>query len=143
MNVLEMWCCLLFKCLPRASLEEWLGQELAVGESINSMNVACPLDAWDAMRSKVSYELLRGAGEPLANSYYWDRKRGTLRPRTSIVPVVHPASPPLPATNSNIIKAMGYSWAFDQIAMGGILGFSFAAIFFWKLRNPVLINRLA
>ncbi|KAE9974380.1 hypothetical protein EG328_003895 [Venturia inaequalis] len=85
LNVLETWCCLLFRSLPKATLEEWLGTGLE--EGIPSLNIALPLDTGDEMASKTAFELLKGSGEVLAREYYWDVKKGRLRAKPAVAPV--------------------------------------------------------
>ncbi|QDS67582.1 hypothetical protein FKW77_003588 [Venturia effusa] len=85
LNVLETWCCLLFRSLPKPTLEDWLGNGLE--EGIPSLNVALPLDTGDEMASKTAFELLKQSDEVLAREYYWDMKKGRLRPKPAIDPV--------------------------------------------------------
>jgi hypothetical protein len=124
MNVLEMWCCLLFRSLPKPSLEEWLGSGLE--EGITSLNLALPLDMGDERASKASAELLRDADDPLAKEYYKDTERGRLRPR----PVLTSGSAPLPKIAYRTIKATEdrqpgvLTWV-----LSGTIGFCAGAVF--------------
>lgn len=54
LNVLEMWCCLLFRTLPRQTLEFWLPEHLSKGAKLYKgsttsmgLNIASPLDHGD------------------------------------------------------------------------------------------------
>jgi hypothetical protein len=138
MNVLETWCCLLFRSLPKATLEEWLGSDLE--EGLPSLNVALPLDTGDEMASKTAFDLLKDADEVLAKEYYWDMKKGRLRPK--------------PVNTNNLKLAAGLDRtvqaaegrqpsAFASIAVGGMLGFCIAAVFFYKsrARSPAFSSR--
>lgn len=128
MNVLETWCCLLFRSLPRATLEEYLGSGLEDG--IPSLNIALPLDTGDEMASKTAFELLRHADEELAKAYYWDMKKGRLRPK--------PAVAPMPRAIMRTVQAVERRQpeAFVSVAIGGVVGFCLAALFFSR-RAPV------
>lgn len=122
LNVLETWCCLLFRSLPKATLEEWLGTGLE--EGIPSLNIALPLDTGDEMASKTAFELLKHSEEVLAKEYYWDTKKGRLRPK--------PAVAPLPKAIIRTVQVVEgkQPWAFGSMAVGGMIGFCVAALFF-------------
>lgn len=122
LNVLETWCCLLFRSLPKATLEEWLGKGLE--EGIPSLNIALPLDTGDEMASKTAFELLKCSEEVLAREYYWDVKKGRLRPK--------PAVAPLPRAIMRSVQVVQGSWLgnFGSLAVGGMVGFCIAALFF-------------
>ena len=126
MNVLETWCCLLFRSLPKVTLEAWLGSGLE--EGMPSLNIALPLDTGDEMASKTAFELLREADEVLAKKYYWDTKKGRLRPK--------PAISVKPAVIYRTSKVVGGRQpdAFAAMAVGGMIGFCVATVFFSKAR---------
>jgi hypothetical protein len=126
MNVLETWCCLLFRSLPKATLEEWLDSGLE--EGIPSLNIALPLDTGDEMASKTAFELLREADETLAKEYYWNMKKGRLRPK----PVVTTK----PAAVIRTIRAVEgrQPGTFASMVVSGMIGFCIAAVFFSKAR---------
>lgn len=128
MNVLETWCCLLFRSLPKATLEEWLGSDLE--EGLPSLNVALPLDTGDEMASKTAFDLLKDADEGLAKEYYWDMKKGRLRPKPAITNKLAAVG-----GRGTVQAAEGQQpSAFASMAVGGMLGFCIAAVFFNKSR---------
>jgi hypothetical protein len=131
MNVLETWCCLLFRSLPRATLEEWLGSGLE--EGIPSLNIALPLDTGDEMASKTAFELLREADEVLAKNYYWDMKKGRLRPKPAVV-----TKPRAIMMQKVEVPQPG---VFTSMAVGGMIGFCIAAAFFSRARIRSAILR--
>ncbi|TID27473.1 hypothetical protein E2P81_ATG00230 [Venturia nashicola] len=124
LNVLETWCCLLFRSLPKATLEEWLGTGLE--EGIPSLNIALPLDTGDEMASKTAFELLKHSEEELAREYYWDMKKGRLRPKPTVAP--------LPKAIMRSVQVVQGKQAVDfgSMAVGGMIGFCVAALFFWR-----------
>ncbi|KAF2670544.1 hypothetical protein BT63DRAFT_424475 [Microthyrium microscopicum] len=86
LNLLEMWCALLFKTIQFRDLEEWLDADLYdvnLDEAIIPLNVALPIDHGDSEASLKAFDSLRDSDEPLAKNYYKDLKRGRLRPRAS------------------------------------------------------------
>jgi len=84
LNILEMWCCMLFKTLQPHHMEEWLDAKLcSIDIRAGPLNVALPLDYGDHISSKVALELLKESDDQLAREYYTDVKKGRLRPRPS------------------------------------------------------------
>lgn len=70
LNVLEMWCCLLFRTLPRQTLEAWLPEHLCKANKLyrgavegSGLNIAPPLDHGD--RSSRSWVDLSISADPL------------------------------------------------------------------------------
>lgn len=58
LNVLEMWMCLVFRCLPEGTLKEWLPEGTGRGGEVRGLNIQCPLGNGDGRRKWVD---LRGA----------------------------------------------------------------------------------
>lgn len=88
LNLLEMWCCLLFRCLPVQTLERWLQDEdfydVSFDGPVLTLNVASPLDMGDSLASSKAFELLKESNDDLARQYYADvRQGGILRPKAS------------------------------------------------------------
>lgn len=44
LNVLEMWMCLVFRCLPAATLEEWLPGDVEVRGGLGVLNIQAPVE---------------------------------------------------------------------------------------------------
>jgi hypothetical protein len=116
MNLLEMWCCLLFRSLPLNALEEWIQGEEEFYLNVPSLNVALPLDNGDDKASKRAINWLKDARDPLARGYYTDVQSGRLRPRPSIR---RPASLAAPkSTNTTILDYILGSEILWGMAMG-------------------------
>jgi hypothetical protein len=103
-NLLEMWCCVMFGTLPGAMLKEWALLGLAPAEgnrrlavTNNGLNIALPLDTGDEMASKAAFPALRNSKDSLARNYYWDAVRGNLRPKALPAPTASTAPAPSPA----------------------------------------------
>ncbi|KAH7041389.1 uncharacterized protein B0I36DRAFT_312747 [Microdochium trichocladiopsis] len=73
LNVLEMWCALMFKTLPRNTFEDWLPEKYLDAEHADwfPLNLALPLDQGDhELGATVDWgEALRNANDPLARGY--------------------------------------------------------------------------
>lgn len=73
LNILEMWCALMFRTLPRSTLEEWLPDKkmLAETEQWYGLNLALPLDQGEpeAVQSEDWAAVMRTSSDPLARSY--------------------------------------------------------------------------
>lgn len=66
LNVLEMWMCLVFRCLPEQSLQEWLPVGVKKNSDMGFLNIASPLDQGETAREWVD---LRGTGDPIVEEY--------------------------------------------------------------------------
>ncbi|KAF2691130.1 hypothetical protein K458DRAFT_412445 [Lentithecium fluviatile CBS 122367] len=44
LNLLEMWMCLVFRCLPQQTLVKWLPEEVRAAGEFGALNIASPLD---------------------------------------------------------------------------------------------------
>ncbi|KAF1970252.1 hypothetical protein BU23DRAFT_538232 [Bimuria novae-zelandiae CBS 107.79] len=69
LNLLEMWMCLVFRCLPKQTLQEWLPSGVETGGEIGSLNIQCPLDTWEGPGGKHERVDLRNAEDPLAREW--------------------------------------------------------------------------
>lgn len=70
LNILEMWCCLLFQTLQPAQLEEWLPPGCEVRENVGRLNVALPLDQGGTRAARCTIKLLKDSRDPLVHEYY-------------------------------------------------------------------------
>ncbi|KAF1986583.1 hypothetical protein K402DRAFT_393653 [Aulographum hederae CBS 113979] len=73
MNLLEMWCCLLFRTLQTATLRRYLPDEV-LGESNVGLNVGIPLDYGDPEAEALGrreFALLRESGDEFCRRHYW------------------------------------------------------------------------
>lgn len=76
LNILEMWCCLVFKTLQPRVLREWLpeglevGVGMGVGMGVGGLNLAVPLDQGTARAGRGTIKLLEESEDPLVREYY-------------------------------------------------------------------------
>ncbi|KAF2761594.1 hypothetical protein EJ05DRAFT_496500 [Pseudovirgaria hyperparasitica] len=85
LNLLEMWCCLLFQTLPKGLLREYLPGETAVAaRDFEHLNVALPLDQGDTGVYH-DVEELANSHDRLVRSYY-QRCRSSVPPAQHDVP---------------------------------------------------------
>jgi hypothetical protein len=117
LNLLEMWCCLLFRCLPAQTLNTWLHEEdfydISFDGPVRSLNVALPLDMGDGLASSKAFELLKESPDELARQYHADvRKGGILRPKA------------VPRPRKKIVDITTTSVSTDRfdVAMGVFIG---------------------
>jgi hypothetical protein len=82
LNVLETWCCLLFRCLPPQILTEYLPPDVTAQKDpdVGALNIANPLDhrgdsAWDSVD-------LSKSRDPLILEYVRETER-------KATPVIH------------------------------------------------------
>jgi hypothetical protein len=128
MNLLEMWCCLLFRSLPADSLEEWIGKPEDGDFDVPSLNVALPLDSGDDRASKRAIEWLKDARDSLAREYYADVKKGRLRPKPAIL-----TRPTLTTPISIPVSSLG-DYFERNVLFGVVLGVAGTTGFLWMRR---------
>jgi hypothetical protein len=107
LNVLETWCCLLFRCLPHQALAEYLVPESIEGKDFESgaLNIANPLDhggdsAWDCIDLKESRD-------PLVLAYLRELERKAT-PDIQYVEVQNPA-PGIQTTTLLLVGAAAFA----------------------------------
>lgn len=86
LNILEMWCALMFKSLPPSTLDEWLPEKHAEADKPrwHTLNLALPLDQGDQEygASEDWGDRLRKSNDPLARGY---ASRHVLKPMPVLV----------------------------------------------------------
>jgi hypothetical protein len=126
LNLLEMWCALMFGSLQSVQMNEWLGDEFHWRrldlKDVAGLNVALPLDNRDNEASIESFERLKDSPDELSQRYYSDVRKGALRAkapprRTSSRSAV--SSQVEISTASSIVQAAGNDMALG-IAIGSI-----------------------
>jgi hypothetical protein len=81
LNVLEMWCCLIFRTLTKKNLEKYLPEDLSIPRSRMHLNVALPLHQElasqdGAVTRKKSFAELFHAADPMIQQYYRSMRKG-------------------------------------------------------------------
>ena len=69
LNVLEMWMCLVFRTLPRQTLEEWLPPGVRREGDMGALNIQSPLENWEGPGRKRERVDLRNAEDPLVREW--------------------------------------------------------------------------
>lgn len=69
LNLLEMWMCLVFRCLPRQTLEQWLPTDVRKEANMSALNIQCPVDNWEGSSSRPERVDLRNAEDPLVREW--------------------------------------------------------------------------
>jgi hypothetical protein len=74
LNLLEMWMCLVFRCLPQQTLNTWLPQDVGRSSNFGALNIASPLDSGSDEREWVD---LSQWNDPLVQEYLGMSRRKT------------------------------------------------------------------
>ncbi|KAF2447966.1 hypothetical protein P171DRAFT_408576 [Karstenula rhodostoma CBS 690.94] len=78
LDVMEMWMCLVFRCLQGETVSTWLPEDVGGAGKLGALNVWCPVERWEGSRGEMVD--LRGSGDWVVRDW-GELKRGQWKER--------------------------------------------------------------